>query len=1023
MIKEIKYSGFTATPSDYECPDGELDAAINFVPEDGELKPVQKGENIDELGTGEEVLLVHVVNDGKKHLIIKQGSSLYYREFNASGKTLIDTFDVDTFKCSATGNVLSVYGIGEMKHYLYKGGEYISYDSTQYDVSILFGIGDCQEVSKTTSEIAHLFEGQQGSETQYEWSSVISDESFSRTATNWVDITLATPLEANATYRIEIKNAHVSTTYVKLGYCTNASDDRASSYSQPPYFYITNPYIFTPTHSVGKIRLFFYRYEDGRQFTNASFNATVSIDKAISSSQTPTSGKTMTDNTTAINAVIGCANELVSEQTSANKFTLPFFVRYGFRLMDETILTVSPPILIEPNTGVAPIIEAKNPHQPSNPNTDGYDYLATLKARMYSGKLKYRVRDKGKLEYLIGNGYIMSLVIAVSEPIFQYKQGATAKEIELQSQISDTIPSNKCYAIDEIKTTTAEATQVGDNDSVYIILPTKDKPYDELLGRVGTFKIIKEIDKDDIVLDDDFNEVALGSGTLSGLEGITSIMPDNVESLSAYDSASVMSYNLREHLINVSENLYCGFDLDAMCGYVGGNAKDTNYKVGVLLDDSGEVKYAVRGKREESSLNRRWFYFPSKYATEVKIYEGSTGYVQYGLTPHSKLKGSYYFDDGNVSNWGTISLNDTSGGVDMPRQFVSESKRNYIYVSEQGNPIVIDQKLRVGDGILFAAAANTKPISRGQMGVAPLFVFASDGIWSLELIGSGEHAGEYAAKQTATRDVLKNIESITPIDSAVLFSTDRGIMLLAEADNGSICLTDRIFSDSEFKLITQSLTDDVDLLPHLDRLLNARDTSNNLLYPSVTTASGIVPFKKFLPTARMLYDYVHQRIIVYNPSKSYAYIYSLKSKQWGMMDSNIKYGINSYPECLAVDGANKIVNLSAVPEPTAGQAIPSVNGLVITRPLKLEAPDILKTIDTIIQRGQFRKGSVQTILYGSRDLFHWQLVYSSQDHYLRGFSGTPYKYYRIVLLTNMQKDESIFGCTIQFNPRLLDQPR
>lgn len=40
MNQEIKYSGFSAVPSDYECSDGSLAASINLVPEDGALKPV-----------------------------------------------------------------------------------------------------------------------------------------------------------------------------------------------------------------------------------------------------------------------------------------------------------------------------------------------------------------------------------------------------------------------------------------------------------------------------------------------------------------------------------------------------------------------------------------------------------------------------------------------------------------------------------------------------------------------------------------------------------------------------------------------------------------------------------------------------------------------------------------------------------------------------------------------------------------------------------------------------------------------
>ena len=110
MIKEIKYKGFTATPSDYECPDGELDAAINLVPDNGELEAVRGGEVvISDLEEGDQVMMIHVVNDGKKHLIVKNGTSLYYRTYEDATKHLISTFSTDAFKCSATGNMLCVY--------------------------------------------------------------------------------------------------------------------------------------------------------------------------------------------------------------------------------------------------------------------------------------------------------------------------------------------------------------------------------------------------------------------------------------------------------------------------------------------------------------------------------------------------------------------------------------------------------------------------------------------------------------------------------------------------------------------------------------------------------------------------------------------------------------------------------------------------------------------------------------------------------------------------------------------------
>lgn len=166
----------------------------------------------------------------------------------------------------------------------------------------------------------------------------------------------------------------------------------------------------------------------------------------------------------------------------------------------------------------------------------------------------------------------------------------------------------------------------------------------------------------------------------------------------------------------------------------------------------------------------------------------------------------------------------------------------------------------------------------------------------------------------------------------------------------------------------------------------------------------------------MAYDYPHQRIILYNTSKSYAYVYSLKSNMWGMMYSDLMYNVNSYPEALAINSNGEVVDFSEALDSTS-------KGLLISRPLKLNAPDMLKTVDTVIQRGLFRKGHVQSVLYGSRDLYNWHLVWSSKDHILRGFRGTPYKYFRIACVTSLSDDESIFGASLQFNPRQTNQPR
>ena len=180
--------------------------------------------------------------------------------------------------------------------------------------------------------------------------------------------------------------------------------------------------------------------------------------------------------------------------------------------------------------------------------------------------------------------------------------------------------------------------------------------------------------------------------------------------------------------------------------------------------------------------------------------------------------------------------------------------------------------------------------------------------------------------------------------------------------------------------------------------------------------ASLLPFRDFLTACKMIYDYTNQRIIVYNPSVTYAYVYSMKSKTWGMIHSHIDDNVNSYPDALAMLNNSALANFSQ-------SDATGITALVVTRPLKLGYPDVLKTIDTVIQRGYFQNAHVAQVLYGSRDLFNWHIVWSSTDKYLRGFRGSPYKYFRIALICQLDKEECIDGCTVQLTPRLTNKPR
>ena len=374
--------------------------------------------------------------------------------------------------------------------------------------------------------------------------------------------------------------------------------------------------------------------------------------------------------------------------------------------------------------------------------------------------------------------------------------------------------------------------------------------------------------------------------------------------------------------------------------------------------------------------------------------------MQVELKPHDFLDGAYWFDMDGIEQ-AKYGFGNASPTLSDNALVNITSK---VYTSEVNNPFIfpVTGINTVGTGVILSLCSATKALSQGQFGQFPIYAFTTEGVWAMEVSSTGL----YSAKQPITRDVCINADSITQLDSAVLFATDRGIMLISGSN--SQCISDTLDYSQVFS---------IDSLPEADKLVTmAGFKADDFAY---------VPFRDYLLGCRMIYAYTQQRVIVYNPAHSYAYVYSLKTKTWGMMQSTVADNVPSYPEALAMlkDGTLVDFCTDAAQQQDEDGHLQGIKGLLITRPLKLDAPDLLKTIDTAIQRGNFRKGSIKSALYGSRDLQNWSLIWTSQDHYLRGFRGTPYKYFRFALLCDMQPDESLFGATIQYTPRLLNQPR
>lgn len=899
MIKDIKYNGYTATPSDHESPDGDLATSLNLINEDGALQPVPRPvETLRLTVPGERIILIHSVH-GQKNLIILRPS---------------------------TGNQFTL-------HWLPK-------DPTVTSTAA------AQQIGQTTS----------------------------------------------GTYRAitAIGNTLILSTSTGINYILWRDSHYLSLYSRPPFPVID-----------------FGMYKAGTLNEEATFSLPARAMNQQNSQDKPSEEELARLTQAAYGMLLRQVGQHV---TSQGNFYQPFFIRYALRLYDGSYNWHSAPILMLP-TVIPPTIIC-----PSSGDTGTVS--ATLRPSVPYFSLAYRILDEGLERLKAWSDIISSIDIFISAPVYTYNQSEDLKfpAVTNGGYIAD-IPSGQQiltgHYADAIDDNYTDHTALNSGTSLNRLNIPLHPLFHQNIQDEHTFYKVAELPIRDIQPMAQMKRLELKNKDLSSLRALT-VLPDDYQSHCRIAAGTLFAFNSRLNLADITLSPPQPFPMRSLMQL--GNPQGTtspNHTITVWTRHDGIRCHAIHnssslpfaGVWHNPAANfPRYIYYPDPTAYKMEIQVSPTQKYILNLTPHDFLNGAYWYcgkdllykatGSAPAENAQPETTAESSTAVRLPSK---------IYTSEPSNPFTFPATgiNTVGTGTILALSAAVKALSQGQFGQFPLYAFTTEGVWALETNATGG----FNSRQPVTRDVCINPAGICQIDSAVLFATDRGIMLLQGAS--TLCISDTINADA-----VTSIPD----LPSSPILMQLA----GITFHEV----DIIPFRKFLQDSRMLYDYHHQRIILYNPAVPYAYLYSLKSKAWGMMKSTLQESVPAYPEALALssrpapDGNNidALVDFSQ----TKTEPVPCV---LLTRPIRLDLPAILKTVDTVIQRGNFRKGSVRSILYASRDLFTWHLVRTSRDHRLAGFSGTPYKHYRLALLCSLQPGESIHGATFQHRPRLTNRPR
>lgn len=961
MIKEIKYNGYSAVPSDYESADGDLAAAFGVIPENGALQPALSPSLKFQLGVGETVKFIHKTSSfTHSHYIVYSPSSLnvYYINDISGSRNPIGTLPSPVSRFDAIGNTLLAFTEGGVYYFLWKDNAYVALGNHIPDVQLSFGL------------VGHprLFS--------------LSDE------------------------------------------------------------------------SKAKFHISFDRIEADKIYSEFS-----------------------EDNKTKITSqVMAKVNKFIAQETvNKGRFCFPFFVRYALRLYDGSLVCHSAPILMNPSTKAAPIVlwdRATGKGEYTDAECDIMLVAASLDYRLIKNE------DTAKLKEW--SDIIKSIDVFISKPIYTYDQSGKISSFD-DTDNFNTKFIGRLYADnhgqgdfeDFICLVPTEDRILGwysdiekpfldyycewDYARIYSMYYNRERKYPgstlhlpefsdgkatESLQNTSLFYKLCSIElieaknncesRKNIVVEDDYLQSLVAR----------EVMSDDYLTHDWLRADYSFAYNNRLNLAGLSRKPFNGFYAQSMLAFCNarynwelGNyvspddgrylkisvvPQSYNYTIGVYIKENGETHVVYSGTEEfminsfmsgeltvtDSNGNSTtqtskhswgcYFFYPNINAYKIVIYNWlgpEKKCYTIDLKPHEFLNGAYA-----VLDYELVREKDASVTVGIsPKSTFPIVIANKIYTSEVNNPFYFPLLgiNSVGTGEIKGICAAAKALSQGQFGQFPLYAFTSEGVWALEV----SQSGTYSAVQPITRDVVINPDSITQIDSAVLFATERGIMLIS----GSTvqCISEAIDNDTPFSI--SQLPNGAALID----IFNKFSADNLLSLDDI----ALVPFKEFIQNCSMVYDYKHRHIILFNEARKYAYVYSLKSQSWGMMRSEIAAAVNSYPDALAMDSDYRLVDFSNPIEMPA-------TALIITRPFKIDGANTFKTINTLIQRGMFRSAHLRQVLYGSNDLIHWHTVWSSVDKLMHGFRGSPFKAFRLAIICNFDKGESIYGCSISYEPRL-----
>lgn len=265
-------------------------------------------------------------------------------------------------------------------------------------------------------------------------------------------------------------------------------------------------------------------------------------------------------------------------------------------------------------------------------------------------------------------------------------------------------------------------------------------------------------------------------------------------------------------------------------------------------------------------------------------------------------------------------------------------------------------------------------ISPGQFGEYRFYLFTENGI-AVAKVGDD---GSLLSHEEILPLTLLNEKSYVQTKAGVVFVTEGGLYIINGQQHKEIITFDFLKNEVTAK------------------------------FPEIAHFAPVPDFDwvDYIKNAQLFYDRERDNVFIYKKQTPFLITYNVNTgffsvNSWQIDGKLLPEHLNYYYSQQKLFDAK-----------TKGDSIK--NQFLLTKPFHLKASGFYKTINELMVRGEFKKGNIQLVLYGSNDLLTWKVITSSTDNKITKMRGTPCKYHRLAVIGNLSQNEYIYSMIVDF---------